>query len=155
VGYNLKATDMQAAIGVAQLGKLEAFIQRRRENFEALRAMLTPYEDRLVLPHATPHSEPAWFGFVITVREDAGFSREDLTAFLEAQRIETRNLFAGNLLRQPAFAGIRHRVAGDLSNTDMIMNRTFFIGVYPGIDHPRLEFLGNAFDRFMAGERSL
>ena len=153
IGYNLKATDMQAAIGLAQLDKLEDFIARRKSNFKSIYAMLEPYEDRLILPRATPNSDPAWFGFVLTVREDAGFTRAELTAFLEANRIETRSLFSGNLLRQPAFMHIEHRVVGDLTNTDAIMNRSFFIGVYPGIDESQLQYIGSVFDRFMRGER--
>jgi CDP-6-deoxy-D-xylo-4-hexulose-3-dehydrase len=153
IGYNLKVTDMQAAVGVAQLGKAEEFIARRKANFKTIHAMLKPYEDRLILPQATPHSDPSWFGFVVTVRQDGGFTRGDLTRFLEANRIETRNLFAGNLLRQPAFMDIEHRVVGDLTNTDAITERTFFIGVYPGIDEPQLDYLGSVFDRFMQGER--
>jgi CDP-4-dehydro-6-deoxyglucose reductase, E1 len=154
IGYNLKATDMQAAIGVAQLGKLENFIAQRKTNFQKLQAMLKPYEDRLILPHATPNSDPSWFGFVTTVREHAGFTRNDLTRFLETNRIETRNLFSGNLLRQPAFMDIEHRVVGDLTNTDTIMERTFFIGVYPGIDDNQLEYIDSVFKRFMHGERA-
>ena len=154
VGYNLKVTDMQAAVGVAQLAKLDAFIERRKANFNALYKMLEPYQDRLILPRATHNSDPAWFGFVITVRDDAGFSRLDLTRFLEANRIETRNLFAGNLLRQPAFTGIEHRTVGDLRNTDTVMNQTFFVGVYPGIGESQLDYMGNAFERFMKGERA-
>jgi CDP-6-deoxy-D-xylo-4-hexulose-3-dehydrase len=154
IGYNLKATDMQAAVGLAQLGKLENFIAQRKTNFHKLLTIFTPYEDRLILPTATPNSDPSWFGFVITVREHAGFTRNDLTHFLEANRIETRNLFGGNLLRQPAFMDIEHRVVGDLSNTDAIMERTFFIGVYPGIDDTQLEYIDSVFKRFMHGERT-
>lgn len=153
IGYNLKVTDMQAAVGVAQLGKLEDFITRRKANFQKIHAMLMPYQDRLILPHATLNSDPSWFGFVITVRDDAGFTRNELTHFLEANRIETRNLFSGNLLRQPAFMNIEHRVVGDLTNTDIIMDRTFFIGVYPGIDDSHLEYVDSIFKRFMEGER--
>ncbi len=153
IGYNLKVTDMQAAIGMAQFAKLEGFIERRKANFRSIHAMLEPYEDRLLLPQAAPNSDPSWFGFVITVREDAGFTRNDLTRFLEANRIETRNLFSGNLLRQPAFMNIEHRVVGDLTNTDIIMNSTFFIGVYPGIDEFQLEYISSVFERFMQGER--
>ena len=115
--------------------------------------MLASYQDRLILPHATPNSDPSWFGFVITIREDAGFGRDDLTHFLEANRIETRNLFSGNLLRQPAFMDIKYRLVGDLTNTDIIMERTFFIGVYPGIDENQLNYVGSVFSRFMHGER--
>jgi CDP-6-deoxy-D-xylo-4-hexulose-3-dehydrase len=153
IGYNLKATDMQAAIGVAQFGKLESFIAQRKANFQKIYAMLKPYEDRLILPQATRNSDPSWFGFVITVREQAGFTRNDLTHFLEANRIETRNLFGGNLLRQPAFMDIEHRVVGDLTNTDAIMERTFFVGVYPGIGDAQLEYVDSVFKRFMQGER--
>ena len=153
IGYNLKVTDMQAAVGLAQLGKLEEFIARRKANFETIHNMLQPYEDQLLLPHATPNSDPSWFGFVITVRPDSAFMRSDLTRFLEANRIETRNLFAGNLLRHPAFMNIEHRVVGDLTNTDIITERTFFIGVYPGIDENQLEYLDSVFARFMQGER--
>ncbi len=153
VGYNLKVTDMQAAVGLAQLAKLDGFITRRKANFQKLYASLEVYQDKLILPHATQFSDPSWFGFVITVRDDAGFTRNELTRFLEANRIETRNLFSGNLLRQPAFLNIEHRVVGDLANTDRIMEGTFFIGVYPGIDDPRLEYIISAFARFMRGER--
>ena len=154
VGYNLKATDMQAAVGLAQLDKVESFIERRRSNFDSLYTMLEPYQDRLILPRATPNSEPAWFGFVITVQPDAGFSRDEITRFLEANRIETRCLFGGNLLRQPAFAGIDHRIVGELNNTDTITNQTFFVGVYPGIDELRLDYMGGVFKRFMDGDRA-
>lgn len=153
IGYNLKVTDMQAAVGVAQLGKVEEFIARRKANFKTIHDMLKPYEEQLILPHATPNSDPSWFGFVITVRPDSGFTRSDLTRFLEASRIETRNLFAGNLLRHPAFMNIEHRVVGDLTNTDTITERTFFIGVYPGIDESQLDYLDSVFTRFMQGER--
>jgi CDP-4-dehydro-6-deoxyglucose reductase, E1 len=153
IGYNLKVTDMQAAIGCAQLGKLEGFIASRRANFDRLMDALRPYEDRLLLPKALAHSEPSWFGFVITVRESAGFSRADLVGFLEAHRIETRTLFAGNLLRHPAFQDIPHRIVRDLVNTDAVMNRTFFVGVYPGLDEARLEHMAAVFARFMRGER--
>jgi CDP-4-dehydro-6-deoxyglucose reductase, E1 len=153
VGYNLKVTDMQAAVGVAQLGKLEGFIARRKANFQKIYAMLQPYQDRLLLPQPTPNSDPAWFGFVVTVREQAGFTRNELTGFLEANHIETRALFGGNLLCQPAFMDIHHRTVGDLANTDTIMDKTFFIGVYPGIDDSQLDYIDSVFRRFMSGER--
>jgi CDP-6-deoxy-D-xylo-4-hexulose-3-dehydrase len=114
---------------------------------------LRPFEDRLLLPVATAHSEPSWFGFVITVREDAGFKREDLVGFLEANRIETRSFFAGNLLRHPGFQSIPHRIVRDLTNTDATMNRTFFVGVYPGLDSAQLDHVSDTFARFMRGER--
>ena len=154
IGYNLKVTDMQAAIGCAQLGKLEKFIAARRANFDRLMDVLRPHEDRLILPRPTLHSEPSWFGFVITVRENAGFTREDLVRFLEANRVETRSLFAGNLLRHPAFQGIPHRIVHDLTNTDTVMNHTFFVGVYPGLDSARLDRMTSVFRRFLGGERA-
>jgi CDP-6-deoxy-D-xylo-4-hexulose-3-dehydrase len=154
LGYNLKATDMQAAIGVAQLGRLDDFGAARRRNHARLLAALQPYADRLILPTAPPHTDPSWFAFVITVRPDAGFTRAELTGFLEANRIETRGLFSGNLLRHPAFETIERRVVGDLENTDAIMNRTFFVGVYPGIDEARMDYVIDAFGRFMDGARA-
>jgi len=153
IGYNLKLTEMQAAVGCAQLDKLEGFIARRKQNYRRLTDILKPYEGRLILPSATDHSDPSWFAFAMTVRPDAGFTRNELTQFLEANRIETRNLFSGNLLRHPAFENIQCRVVGDLSNTDIIMNNTFFIGVYPGIGQPQLDKIADAFARFMNGER--
>jgi CDP-6-deoxy-D-xylo-4-hexulose-3-dehydrase len=154
IGYNLKATDMQAAVGLAQLDKLENFIAQRKANFKKIMDLLSPYQDRLFLPSPTPNSDPSWFGFVITIRSDAGFTRDDLVRFLEINRIETRNLFSGNLLRQPAFMDIKHRVVGNLMNTDIITERTFFIGVYPGIEDDQLEYINTVFNRFMGGERA-
>jgi CDP-6-deoxy-D-xylo-4-hexulose-3-dehydrase len=149
IGYHLKLTDLQAAIGCAQWQKLPEFISRRKANFEHLRKALAPYEDRLVLPHPTPGADPAWFGFVITVREGARFTRTELQRHLEEHKIETRALFAGNLLRHPAFLNIPHRVCGGLANTDRITESTFFVGVYPGLDEPRLEHMAKAFQGFM------
>jgi CDP-4-dehydro-6-deoxyglucose reductase, E1 len=153
IGYNLKLTDMQAAIGCAQLAKLPGFIAERRANFDRLMQILKPYEDRLLLPATPMNSEPSWFGFVITVREGCGFGRNDLVGFLEANRIETRSLFAGNLLRHPAFETMPHRIVRDLANTDAAMNRTFFIGVYPGLDSAQLDHVADVFARFMRGQR--
>jgi CDP-6-deoxy-D-xylo-4-hexulose-3-dehydrase len=153
IGYNLKVTDMQAAVGCAQLQKIEQFIARRKENFRKLTQILKPCEDRLILPRATENSDPSWFGYVITVKDQAGFTRNDLTTFLETNRIETRNLFSGNLLCHPAYQNIPQRISGVLTNTNLIMNNTFFIGVYPGIDDKRLNHIKVVFDRFMAGKR--
>jgi len=144
-GYNLKVTDMQAAIGVAQLDKLEGFIQKRKEHFSLIYEGLKPYEERIVLPEATPESDPSWFGFVITVREGAGFTRNELTGYLEQNGIETRNLFSGNITRQPAFLDVAEAQVGDLKNSDYIMNNTFFVGVYPGLDSVQIEYV---LDRF-------
>ena len=153
IGYNLKVTDMQAAVGCAQLQKLPQFIARRKENFQKLTNILKPYEDRLLLPNASKDSDPSWFGYVITLKDQAGFTRNDLITFLENNRIETRNLFSGNLLCHPAYQNIPHRISGELINTNIIMNNTFFIGVYPGIDDNRMNHVKDIFDRFMAGER--
>jgi CDP-6-deoxy-D-xylo-4-hexulose-3-dehydrase len=153
LGYNLKATDMQAAIGCAQLARVGEFIAARKHNHARLLEALRPYEDRFILPVAPPNTDPSWFSFVITVRDDAGFSRAELTAFLEANRIETRHLFSGNLLRHPAFESIERRVVGDLANTDIVMNSTFFVGVYPGIDDTRMDYVIETFRRFLDGGR--
>ena len=153
IGYNLKVTDMQAAVGCAQLDKLDGFIARRKENHRRLMDALSRYQDRLILPRAGELADPSWFCFVITVRPEAGFSRNDLTRFLEGNKIETRNLFAGNILRHPAFENIHCRIVGDLANTDLIMNNTFFIGVYPEIGQPQLDKIADVFARFMDGER--
>lgn len=149
IGYNLKVTDIQAAIGCAQLRKLPGFIAARRRNWSKLRELLAPYADRLILPETPPESEPSYFGFVVTVREDAGFTRNKLTAALEAAKIETRNLFCGNLIRHPAYQETVYRTLGDLANTDAIMNRTFFIGVYPGLGDAQLEYVAKVFQGFM------
>lgn len=140
IGYNLKATDMQAAIGVAQLKKLEGFTAARKHNFEFLKAALKPAEEWLILPVATPGSEPSWFGFPVTVREGAPISRNELVRSLEEARIGTRLLFAGNLLKQPAYAGVVHRIAAPLTNTDRIMNDTFWLGVFPGLNTEMLSY---------------
>jgi CDP-6-deoxy-D-xylo-4-hexulose-3-dehydrase len=136
IGYNLKATDLQAAIGCAQLEKLPHFVARRKENFSRLYEGLRHFEDRLILPQATPKADPAWFGFPLTVRANAGFTRTELTRYLDEHKIETRNLFGGNLLRQPAYLDLDCRTIGELQNTDRIMNDSFFLGCYPGL-HPR------------------
>jgi CDP-4-dehydro-6-deoxyglucose reductase, E1 len=141
IGYNLKVTDMQAAIGCAQLRKLDRFVAARKTNFAALRAGLLPYEDRLILPEPTPESDPAWFGFPITVRAGAGFTRTDLTRHLDEHKIETRNLFGGNLLRQPAYQGIDCRVVGALENTDIVMNDACFLGTYPGLGPAQIDYV--------------
>ena len=153
IGYNLKLTDMQAAVGCAQLNKLPSFIEKRKNNHKAIAEILRQYEDKLILHHGTENSDPSWFCYVISVRQDAGFTRNEITRFLEANRIETRNLFSGNLLRHPAFENIQRRVVGNLENTDRIMRDTFFIGVYPGIGEIHLEFIASVFDRFFKGER--
>ncbi|MGD0797216.1 MAG: lipopolysaccharide biosynthesis protein RfbH [Acidobacteriaceae bacterium] len=141
VGYNLKATDMQGALGLSQIAKLPHFIERRKENFTYLKASLRPLEESLILPEATDHSDPSWFGFPIGVKQGAPFTRDQLTRALEAQKIGTRLLFAGNLLRQPAYQGWEHRVVGELTNTDFVMNQVFWIGVFPGLTKEMLDFV--------------
>ncbi len=141
IGYNLKLSDMQAAVGVAQLQKLDGFIAQRRANFAYLLEQLRPLEEHLILPEATPNSDPSWFGFPITVRESAPVGRNALVGALEAQKIGTRLLFGGNLLRQPAYKNIPHRVVGSLEGADRIMNQTFWVGVYPGLSKAMLDHI--------------
>jgi CDP-6-deoxy-D-xylo-4-hexulose-3-dehydrase len=150
IGYNLKATDMQAALGASQIGKLPRFIERRKENFCYLLAALKPLEDLLLLHMATPGSDPSWFGFPIGVRENAQFKREDLIRALDAKKIGTRLLFGGNLLRQPAYEDCEFRTVGDLPNTDFVMNNVFWIGVYPGLTRPMLDFAAGAITAFVS-----
>jgi CDP-6-deoxy-D-xylo-4-hexulose-3-dehydrase len=148
LGYNLKITDMQAAVGLAQLERLESFIEARRHNFRHLRARLAPLADRLLLPEATPGSDPSWFGFPITLQPQVTQTREQLTGFLDRHKIGTRLLFAGNLTRQPYFRNRAHRVSGTLENTDRIMSRTFWIGVYPGLSAAMLDYAADKIIEF-------
>ena len=141
VGYNLKATDMQAAVGVAQLRKLPAFVEARKRNFSHLKAGLRDLEEVFVMPEATPNSDPSWFGLPLLVRESAPFSRKALVEFLRSKKIGTRQLFGGNLVRQPAYAGLNFRVFGDLQTSDRVMNQAFWIGVYHGLTQPMLDYV--------------
>lgn len=141
VGYNLKVTDMQAAVGVAQMERLPGFIAARKKNFAALKEGFKDLEDVLVLPEATPGADPSWFGFPVSVRPTSGLRRADLVSFLEAKKIATRQLFAGNLVRQPAYLGVLHRQVGDLKGSDFVMQNTFWIGVYPALTKPMVEFM--------------
>jgi CDP-6-deoxy-D-xylo-4-hexulose-3-dehydrase len=141
IGYNLKATDMQAAVGVAQLKKLPDFIKARCRNFAALHAGLSHLEEFFILPQATAGSEPSWFGFPLAVRETNPLTRAEIVKHLENRRIATRLLFGGNLLRQPAYAGIDCRVIGPLTNSDFVMDRVFWIGVYPGLTPPMIDYV--------------
>lgn len=144
IGYNLKLTDMQAAVGLAQLKKLPGFIERRRENFEMLRSLLEPLSEFLILPEATPAATPSWFGFPITVRPSAPISRNELVQFLEARRIGTRLLFGGNLLRQPAYLDVEHRRVGEMRVADQIMHQTLWVGVFPGLTAEMLGFVARS-----------
>ena len=147
IGYNLKATDMQAAIGLAQLKKLPGFMAARRENFAELYASLKDLDDIFVLPEATANSNPCWFGFPLAVRRDSPFTRNHVVHFLESRKIATRLLFGGNLLRQPAYRDIRRRVIGDLPNTDFVMNNVFWVGLYPGITQKMLSYMADVFQQ--------
>jgi CDP-6-deoxy-D-xylo-4-hexulose-3-dehydrase len=154
IGYNLKATDMQAALGAAQMEKLPRFIARRKENFRILRAALEPYAGVLLLPEATPGSDPSWFGFPFGVREGAPFTRDDLVRRLEERKIGTRLLFGGNLARQPAYQGIDFRVIGDLKNTDYVMRNVLWVGVYPGLTKPMLDYVAEVIGEVATGKKS-
>jgi CDP-6-deoxy-D-xylo-4-hexulose-3-dehydrase len=155
IGYNLKATDMQAALGVSQLTKLPRFIERRKENFAYLRRKLDDLQDLLVLPEATAGADPSWFGFPIGVRPGAPIDRTQLTRALEAQKIATRLLFGGNLTRQPAYEECEFRAIGDLRNTDYVMNSVFWIGVYPGLTKEMLDFVAQTIYAFASDTKSL
>ncbi|OGP71667.1 MAG: lipopolysaccharide biosynthesis protein RfbH [Deltaproteobacteria bacterium RBG_13_60_28] len=148
LGYNLKLTDMQAAVGVAQLTKLPQFIEKRKQNWRILSEGLQPFQEFLLLPQPTPESDPSWFGFLLTIRPEAPFTRHDLVNYLEDRKIATRLLFGGNLIRQPAYKGLPFRVVGSLPNSDRVMNQSFWIGVYPGLNRNHLEYVLNVFRDF-------
>jgi CDP-6-deoxy-D-xylo-4-hexulose-3-dehydrase len=148
LGYNLKITDMQAACALAQLDRVDDFIAARRRNFQFLKERLAACAEFLILPQATPNSDPSWFGFPMTIRPEAGAMRVDLLRYLDQNKVGTRLLFAGNLTRQPYMIGRPYRVAGDLQNTDIVMNDTFWVGVYPGLDAPRLEYVAEKIEQF-------
>ena len=149
IGYNLKLTDMQAAVGVAQLKKLPEFIAARRKNFNRLYQSLKKYEEFFILPQTTPKSEPSWFGFLLTVRPGAPFTRFEIVQHLESRRVATRQLFGGNLLAQPAYQNIEHRISGHLTNTDIVSTSTFWIGVYPGLTDEMIDYMIATIDEFM------
>lgn len=149
LGYNLKITDMQAACALAQLDRLDGFIEQRRQNFAFLHKRLENARDFLILPEPTPESDPSWFGFPLTLRENAPVTRMDLLTYLDQKKIGTRLLFGGNLLRQPYMAGRNYRVASTLERTDTIMHQTFWIGVHPGLDEERLEYAAHTIEQFL------
>jgi len=148
IGYNLKITDMQAAVGVAQLKKLPKFIQKRKANFKMLFNKLKKYERYFILPQATRNSNPSWFGFPITVKDNAPFTRDEIVKYLEQNKVATRMLFGGNLTKQPAYQDIKYRIFDTLRNTDLVMNNLFWIGVYPGLSNNMLKFILKCFDGF-------
>jgi CDP-4-dehydro-6-deoxyglucose reductase, E1 len=149
LGYNLKITDMQAACGLAQLAKVERFVQKRRENFAWLYERLKPCEEFLILPEATPGSDPSWFGFPITLRENAPIERTELLTYLDQEKVGTRLLFAGNLTRQPYMQGRNYRVSGELTQSDVVMNRTFWIGVQPALGLQQMDWAATCIERYL------
>jgi CDP-4-dehydro-6-deoxyglucose reductase, E1 len=151
IGYNLKLTDMQAAVGITQLRKLPAFIESRKRNWKRLRAGLDSLREWFIMPEPTSESDPSWFGFLLTIRQGAPFTRHELIQHLEQNKIATRLLFAGNLLRQPAYAGIAHRVVGDLVNTDLTMSNSFWVGVHPGLTDEMIDYVIDSFAVFIKG----
>lgn len=148
IGYNLKPLDLQCAIGLEQLKKLPEFSRKRKENFKKLYETFKKYEDKLILPSWLPKADVSWFAFPVTVRENAGFSRKEIIEYLESKMIETRMMFCGNVLRQPGFANIKKRVYGELRNTDIILNNTFFLGVYPGLTEEKINYICECIDNF-------
>jgi len=150
IGYNLKVTDMQAAIGVEQLKKLPGFIEKRKDNFNLLYRGLKKYENYFLLPEPTPNSEPSWFGFPILVRDDAPFSRDVIVRSLEANKIATRMLFGGNLIKQPAYSDMKYRAPYALVNTDLVIDRLFWIGVYPGLTEEMIRYVLEKFGDFIS-----
>lgn len=150
IGYNLKLTDFQAAIGVAQLKKLPQFIKQRKENYQKLYKGLKKYDKYFVLPQKDKKADPCWFGFMIIVRNKAPFSRLEIVKFLESKKIATRNLFAGNILKHPGYKNIKKRVVGNLKNSDIIMNNGFWIGVYPGINDEMIKYILAQFKEFFS-----
>ena len=148
IGYNLKLTDMQAAIGCAQLKKLPTFVEARRRNFDALHAALSDLQEFLILPEPTPLSQPSWFGFPITIRSSAPFTRDAMVRHLESRKIGTRLLFGGNLIRQPAYKDVQYRTIGDLPNSDTVMRQVFWIGVYPGLTPRMIDYMASSIRDF-------
>lgn len=149
IGYNLKMTDIQAAIGVAQIQKLPFFCARRKENFKEWHRIFSKYSEFFILPSATEGSDPAWFAFIVTLKENAPFTRDEITTFLNSNLVETRNLFAGNITKQPGFMNKTYRIAENLKNTDYIMNNTFFLGTYPGLTTAMLNYSEELIDSFI------
>jgi CDP-6-deoxy-D-xylo-4-hexulose-3-dehydrase len=149
IGYNLKITDMQAAVGCAQLGKLKSFIRARQGNFQFFKKVFKKYEKYFLLPQPAAHSNPSWFGFPVLVRDSAPFTRNEIVNHLEKNQIATRMLFGGNLTRQPAYQGVKYRIVGSLKNSDSVMNNLFWLGVYPGITKEKRVYIAGVLGAFM------
>jgi CDP-6-deoxy-D-xylo-4-hexulose-3-dehydrase len=152
IGYNLKVTDMQAAVGVSQLEKLDAYISARRKNFDTLKSGLESLQHVFLLPEATPGTDPSWFGFPLAVKPESGLTRDQVTRYLESRKIGTRLLFGGNLVRQPAYKDVDYRVIGNLENTDYVMNNVFWIGVYPGLNESMLQYMVQSLGEVTRGQ---
>ena len=150
VGYNLKISDMQAAVGLSQLQKLTSFIETRKKNFTWLHERLQTVKEFFILPEATQNSEPSWFGFPLTIRENTHFQKNELTQFLSENGVDTRPIFAGNMTKQPYFQNLKYRKNEELKNTDLVMNNSFWIGVYPGLDKKMLEYVAKTIEKFVS-----
>jgi CDP-6-deoxy-D-xylo-4-hexulose-3-dehydrase len=150
IGFNLKVTDTQAAIGLNQLRKADRFVAKRRENHRILRDLMKPLEEHFILPEATPNSDPSWFGFMLTIRPESKINRNDVVQYLEANKIGTRLFFGGNMLKQPAYQNIDKRIVGSLENCDLIMNNSFWLGVWPGLNENHLNFMKQTIAKFIS-----